>query len=128
MVVEYDTQGYEDEMDDFQTFNESEFGEGDEYCDEGQVLQLDQKDSDAIGQFNEHADSIYCLDYTITSSDNNQPKGPGDILFASGDGKDKAYIWKLKPIQKQSDEPTDTVMADDAAEESKSASGPMDPN
>ena len=63
MVVEYG--GPEDmDADDFQTYNESEFAEGDEY-DENQILQLDKKESDAIGHFNDHADSIYCIDYLI---------------------------------------------------------------
>ena len=75
------------EYSDFETFMESEFGEGAEYMD-GEVLQLTAERNDSIAQFNDHKDSVYCID--------TLPVAPYN-LFASGDGNDKAYIWRLVP-------------------------------
>ena len=86
-----------DEANDFETYQESEFGEGDEYED-GQVLQLTAERNDSIAQFNDHRDSIYCVD--------TLPVAPFD-LFVSGDGDDKAYVWRLVPNEE--DEPATTT-------------------
>lgn len=43
--------------------------------------------NDSIAQFNEHHDSVYCVDSRLFSD--------GSRLFASGDGADKAYVWKI---------------------------------
>ena len=75
----------QDGVDDFETYQESEFGEGDEYED-GQVLQLTAERNDSLAQFNEHHDSVYCVD--------SLPVAPFDLMV-SGDGADKAYVWRL---------------------------------
>ena len=77
----------EGDVNDFETYHESEFAEGEEYED-GQVLQLTAERNDSIAQFNDHHDSVYCID--------TLPMAPYN-LFASGDGADKAYIWRLVP-------------------------------
>ena len=74
--------------DDFETYKESEFGEGDEYED-GQVLQLTAERNDSLAQFNEHHDSVYCVD--------SLPVAPFDLMV-SGDGADKAYVWRLSQL------------------------------
>jgi len=79
------------EVNDFETYQESEFAEGDEYED-GHVLQLTAERNDSIAQFNDHHDSVYCID--------TLPVAPFN-LFASGDGADKAYIWRLVPNEQQ---------------------------
>ena len=77
----------EGDVNDFETFQESEFGEGEEFED-GQVLQLTAERNDSIAQFNDHRDSIYCVD--------SLPVAPYN-LFVSGDGDDKAFVWRLVP-------------------------------
>lgn len=42
--------------------------------------------NDSVAQFNDHKDSIYCID--------SLPVAPFNILV-SGDGADKAYVWRL---------------------------------
>ena len=73
------------EINDFETFQESEFGEGEEYED-GQVLQLTAERNDSVAQFDEHHDSIYCVD--------TLPVAPFNLI-ATGDGADKAFVWRL---------------------------------
>ena len=85
-----------DEVNDFETYQESEFGEGDEYQD-GEVLQLTAERNDSVAQFNDHRDSVYCVD-TI-------PVAPFNFLV-SGDGADKAYVWHLTPCEEQAADET----------------------
>lgn len=75
-----------DPVNDFETYQEDEFAEGDEYAD-GEVLQLTAERSDQVAAFNDHHDSVYCVD--------SLPVAPFNIL-ASGDGADKAYVWRIK--------------------------------
>jgi WD40 repeat protein len=51
------------------------------------VLQLNQGESDAIATFNNHTDSVYCVDWMET---------PDGTVFVSGDLKDKAFVWKIE--------------------------------
>ena len=74
-------------VNDFETYQEDEFAEGDEYAD-GEVLQLTAERNDSVAQFNDHKDSVYCVD-TI-------PVAPFNFIV-SGDGADKAYVWHLTP-------------------------------
>ena len=39
-----------------------------------------------MAQFNEHRDSVYCVD--------GLPVAPFNV-FVSGDGADKAYVWRV---------------------------------
>ena len=83
----------QEEGDDFETFKESEFGEGEEYED-GQVLQLTAERNDSVAQFDDHHDSVYCIDSIAT---------PSQTIFVSGDGADKAYVWRIVPNVANSD-------------------------
>ena len=44
-----------------------------------------------MAQFNDHHDSVYCVD--------TLPVAPFNV-FVSGDGDDKAFVWRLvkKPV------------------------------
>ena len=66
------------DVNDFETINEDDFQEGDEYA-EGEVMQLTAEENHSLIQFNAHTDSVYCVDQL--------PIEPFDV-FASGDGKD----------------------------------------
>lgn len=55
---------------------------------------------DSVGGFKEHKDSVYCVSFY-----NHEPFN----LFVSGDGNDKALIWRLqkeepKPEQEEEKE------------------------
>ena len=89
---------------DFETYQESDFAEGDEYAD-GHVLQLTAERNDQVAQFDDHKDAVYCID--------SLPVAPFNV-FASGDGADKAYIWRLV-------EKTDTTVVEMTDETSSSA-------
>ena len=71
------------EVNDFETYQESDFAEGEEYED-GQVISLTAERNDSVAQFNDHHDSVYAVD--------SLPIAPFNLI-ASGDGDDKAYIW-----------------------------------
>ena len=43
-----------------------------------------------MAQFNDHHDSVYCVDAI--------PVAPFNIIV-SGDGADKAYVWKIEKSQ-----------------------------
>ena len=82
----------EDEMPDdqsndsgFQTFDEGTDA-GDESFNDGEIL---QQPSDAIAHFDDHSDSIYCIGVL------EEPVKDGKIVFVSGDGRDKAYVWTI---------------------------------
>ena len=49
-------------------------------------MQLTAERNDSVAQFNDHRDSIYCVD--------SLPAAPFNV-FVSGDGADKAYVWRL---------------------------------
>ena len=85
---EAEAMGEEGAFNDFETYNEDEFAEGEEYAD-GQVLSLTAERNDQVCQFDEHKDSVYCVD--------TLPVAPFNII-ASGDGADKAYVWKINKI------------------------------
>lgn len=83
-----DAQEEEDFNDDdsgFQTFDEGSVA-GDESFNDGEI---EKTVSDAIAQFDDHADSVYCVAVL------EQPVVGGSILFVSGDGRDKAYVWTV---------------------------------
>ena len=43
----------------------------------------------AIAHFDDHSDSIYCIGVL------EEPVKDGKIVFVSGDGRDKAYVWTI---------------------------------
>jgi len=58
---------------------------GEQYA-EGQILEHAEVENDSLAQFNLHADSVYMV--------NVRPVEPFNV-FASGDGNDKAYVWRV---------------------------------
>lgn len=84
----------------FQTFDEGSVA-GDESFNDGEIQQTE---SDAITHFDDHADAVYCVGIL------EEPKEGGKILFVSGDGRDKAYVWT---ICKESEIPKPDQIVDD---------------
>lgn len=88
IIAAMDEEAYDDEdQNDFETFNEEEFGEGDQY-EEGQIIQQTAAQNDSYAQFNNHKDSVYCIAGLSKTTGN---------IYVSGDGKDKAYVWTIAP-------------------------------
>ncbi len=73
------------EEDDFQTINESEIGEGQEYM-EGQILAQEIIQDDSAVKFDLHKDSVFCIAVV--------PREPFNV-FISGDCDDQAHVWKI---------------------------------
>lgn len=57
------------------------------------MISLTAEQNDSVAQFNDHHDSVYCVD--------SRPSEDGATLLVSGDGADKAYVWKIKPAPVQ---------------------------
>ena len=53
---------------------------------DGQVIQLTAERNDSVAQFDDHRDSVYAVD--------SLPVAPFNLI-ASGDGDDKAFIWRI---------------------------------
>ena len=69
--------------------------------------------NDSVAQFDDHKDSVYCVD--------SLPVAPFNV-FASGDGADKAYVWRLveKAVADEDVKAEETVAATtEAPEEEK---------
>ena len=88
MADEEEAQAAAENENDFETYQESDFAEGEEYMD-GQVIQLTAERNDSVAQFNDHRDSVYCVD--------GLPVAPFNV-FVSGDGADKAYVWRVTKL------------------------------
>lgn len=69
----------------FQTYDEGSVA-GDESFNDGEIQ---QQPSDAIAHFDEHCDAVYCVAIL------EEPKKDGKIVFVSGDGRDKAFVWTV---------------------------------
>lgn len=93
VIAALDEEAYgEEDPNDFETFNEEEFAEGDQY-EEGQIIHQTAAQNDSFAQFNDHKDSVYCIA--------GLQKTPSNI-YVSGDGKDKAYVWTIMPETEES--------------------------
>ncbi len=73
---------------------------GDESFNDGEI---EKTVSDAIAQFDDHADSVYCVAVL------EQPVVGGSILFVSGDGRDKAYVWTVTENKEEAKEDEQTT-------------------
>jgi hypothetical protein len=60
-------------------------GEEGKYAD-NEILESEMVRDDSVGGFKEHKDSVFCV-----SSFRHEPFD----TFVSGDGNDKAIVWKL---------------------------------
>lgn len=70
----------------FETIDEGSTVKDDDSFIDGDI---EKNETDAIVSFNDHQDSVYCVACV------EEPKKDGQILFLSGDGRDKAIAWTV---------------------------------